>query len=530
MGGKRTAEEYQMSQNSHPDGDPEAEEPCLQTCEPEDQPGDVKTMTVTNRCCRRRRDQCFKNLCSPAAWPIIHRKEFLWCLIAVLIIAIIALLVAYSILIQQRNRANQSGSDSVSSELCPRNWIGYRNKCYFFSVEEGNWTSSQNFCLSHNASLARIEADEEDFLKPVASKGIYWIGLQGDHDWKWLNGDKSTFKVLGEGGNCAFWDALESQPRASRCSSPHQWFCSCALRQQEKGESRHKGEEGDSGQKRDPPTFSKEDADPQQVLPFSGFSSPMPAFSSYTSPPESPRSLWAAQPDLRLSRLSQPDSTDTQIPPPLKRPAALLRMERENQLLQNNMELRRSNNPCVAAAHEGNEGTNRGNHPVTLIFILTLILILVLCAVTQQCPAVDVPLPPIQACPSLWINYEGKCYFFSEEETDWTSGRSFCAFYGSTLAVIESEQEKAFILRYIMDTTGHWIGLSKDSTQTWKWADGQEFKNTLEVKGKSGDCAFLNTGFAMSSDCQVKRNWICSQPDTYTRSLCRRAKSWWSLW
>ncbi|CAI5767975.1 Hypothetical predicted protein [Podarcis lilfordi] len=85
----------------------------------------------------------------------------------------------------------------------------------------------------------------------------------------------------------------------------------------------------------------------------------------------------------------------------------------------------------------------------------------------------------------------------------------------SVRACPDSEQEKAFILRYIRDT-GHWIGLRKDSGQTWKWGNGQEFKNMLELK-EDGRCAFLSTDIDVS-DCQVARNWICSQPDTYTRS------------
>uniref|UniRef100_A0ACB8EGL7 Uncharacterized protein n=1 Tax=Sphaerodactylus townsendi TaxID=933632 RepID=A0ACB8EGL7_9SAUR len=56
---------------------------------------------------------------------------------------------------------------------------------------------------------------------------------------------------------------------------------------------------------------------------------------------------------------------------------------------------------------------------------------------------VDVLCGP--ACPSGWIGYEQKCYFFSDEIKDWTSSQSFCSSYNSTLAVIENEQEKATV-------------------------------------------------------------------------------------
>uniref|UniRef100_A0A670ISN9 C-type lectin domain-containing protein n=1 Tax=Podarcis muralis TaxID=64176 RepID=A0A670ISN9_PODMU len=49
---------------------------------------------------------------------------------------------------------------------------------------------------------------------------------------------------------------------------------------------------------------------------------------------------------------------------------------------------------------------------------------------------------PEAACPAGWIVYEGKCYFFSEEERNWTSAQRFCISQGSSLATIQSELEK----------------------------------------------------------------------------------------
>uniref|UniRef100_A0A672UCC6 C-type lectin domain-containing protein n=1 Tax=Strigops habroptila TaxID=2489341 RepID=A0A672UCC6_STRHB len=46
-------------------------------------------------------------------------------------------------------------------EQCLSGWIGFRNKCYFISEEEKNWTSSQTFCTSH------LEIYASHFGKPV---------------------------------------------------------------------------------------------------------------------------------------------------------------------------------------------------------------------------------------------------------------------------------------------------------------------------------------------------------------------------
>ncbi|XP_015274920.1 PREDICTED: C-type lectin domain family 2 member D-like [Gekko japonicus] len=154
-----------------------------------------------------------------------------------------------------------------------------------------------------------------------------------------------------------------------------------------------------------------------------------------------------------------------------------------------------------------------------LSLVILVLLFVLLCKspvkeAPQQCSDTEVPAPCGPACPSGWIGYEGKCYFFSDGGRNWTSGQSFCTSHDSSLAVIENEPEKAFIMRYKC-STDHWIGLQKDAAHNWKWADGTELNGTLEVKGKGGDCAFLNSGYAVSSRCYIQRNWICSHHDAY---------------
>nr|XP_028573403.1 C-type lectin domain family 2 member B-like [Podarcis muralis] len=121
------------------------------------------------------------------------------------------------------------------------------------------------------------------------------------------------------------------------------------------------------------------------------------------------------------------------------------------------------------------------------------------------------------ACPAGWIVYEGKCYFFSEEERNWTSAQRFCISQGSSLATIQSELEKVFMLRF-KGEADHWIGLRKDFNDTWIWADGSEYSNTLVVKG-SENCAYLSKEFAIASRCHIPIKWICSHPDAYMRNV-----------
>ncbi|XP_058026063.1 natural killer cells antigen CD94-like isoform X2 [Ahaetulla prasina] len=77
---------------------------------------------------------------------------------------------------------------------CPPDWIGHQGHCYKFSDEEKNWNESQNICMSHNASLAKITEEEMDFVKKFIRGGVFWIGLKKELDqlWKWLDGENST--------------------------------------------------------------------------------------------------------------------------------------------------------------------------------------------------------------------------------------------------------------------------------------------------------------------------------------------------
>lgn len=55
---------------------------------------------------------------------------------------------------------------------CPFDWIGFRGKCYRFSEDESNWTSSHNNCSALGASLAVLDS-AEDLVR----------GTQKSHQW-----------------------------------------------------------------------------------------------------------------------------------------------------------------------------------------------------------------------------------------------------------------------------------------------------------------------------------------------------------
>ncbi|XP_053234651.1 C-type lectin domain family 2 member D-like isoform X1 [Podarcis raffonei] len=150
----------------------------------------------------------------------------------ILIISIIILI----ILIRSTGLSGRSAvlptalpSPSTPTECCPDGWIGYQRKCYYFSDSDRNWTSSQNYCASFNASLVVIDSQEEmSFLRRYKGPADHWIGLQKMNDqgpWKWIDGSifNNGFEIRG-GGESAYINR-QGVASSSRLSK-ERWICS----------------------------------------------------------------------------------------------------------------------------------------------------------------------------------------------------------------------------------------------------------------------------------------------------------------
>uniref|UniRef100_A0A8C3HTA4 C-type lectin domain-containing protein n=1 Tax=Chrysemys picta bellii TaxID=8478 RepID=A0A8C3HTA4_CHRPI len=145
------------------------------------------------------------------------------------------------------------------------------------------------------------------------------------------------------------------------------------------------------------------------------------------------------------------------------------------------------------------------------VFVVLIIAVIVLAVPRPKLPSADLGPPAGPACPDGWIGYQGKCYYFSEAEGDWTYSQNHCSSLSASLAGIDSEQEMDFMLR-CKGKFDHWIGLRRDPGQPWKWANGTEFNNLFRIGG-GGYCADLNDLRGVSSSqCTNERHWICTKP------------------
>ncbi|XP_050775482.1 C-type lectin domain family 2 member D-like isoform X3 [Gopherus flavomarginatus] len=156
------------------------------------------------------------------------------------------------------------------------------------------------------------------------------------------------------------------------------------------------------------------------------------------------------------------------------------------------------------------------SRPVLVILIIIIAVLAAFLIVEKSKAPLAAPDPPaVPCCPDGWIGYRGKCYYFSETDGNWTYSQSQCSALNASLAGIDSEQEKDFLLRY-KGFLDRWIGLQRKLGQPWRWPNGTEFDNRFQIRG-GGDCVFLiDEDWFGSSRCRTWRHWICSKPDTHT--------------
>ncbi|XP_067402590.1 C-type lectin domain family 2 member D-like [Emydura macquarii macquarii] len=166
------------------------------------------------------------------------------------------------------------------------------------------------------------------------------------------------------------------------------------------------------------------------------------------------------------------------------------------------------------------QGRKRGYacRKATVFTIVAVITVTSLCSgliATSAALAVITAKPCLEDVEGGWVGYQGLCYFFSENERNWTASQSHCLSHGASLAGIASDVEMTFLLRY-KGSLYHWIGLRREPDQPWKWPNSTEFDNRFKVRG-GGDCAYLNDVGVSASSCVTEKNWVCAKPDRYMK-------------
>ncbi|XP_006875544.1 PREDICTED: C-type lectin domain family 2 member D [Chrysochloris asiatica] len=125
-------------------------------------------------------------------------------------------------------RKGEQSSEACVCTACRKEWIGFRGKCYYFSEDTRNWTHSQKFCASMEASLVLIETQEElNFLKRYKGPSDHWIGLSRESSrdiWKWTDGTNHNNSFIIKGvGECAYLN--DNGVSSARTYTDRKWIC-----------------------------------------------------------------------------------------------------------------------------------------------------------------------------------------------------------------------------------------------------------------------------------------------------------------
>ncbi|XP_032061106.1 C-type lectin domain family 2 member B-like [Aythya fuligula] len=142
-----------------------------------------------------------------------------------------------------------------------------------------------------------------------------------------------------------------------------------------------------------------------------------------------------------------------------------------------------------------------------LVFVLLVALIVVRLQSHSSHPQFS------DVCPAMWIGFQSKCYYFSENESNWKTSLEKCKAMEASLTSIDSQEELNFIKRY-KGPANHWFGLHEEDNGQLRWTNGTAFNNWFEVRG-GGPCAYVNHERISSALCNTEKYWICSRPNNY---------------
>ncbi|XP_070840918.1 CD209 antigen-like protein E [Chaetodon trifascialis] len=124
-------------------------------------------------------------------------------------------------------------------------------------------------------------------------------------------------------------------------------------------------------------------------------------------------------------------------------------------------------------------------------------------------------------CPDGWRKFGCSCYFkSSQRKTWWGDSRKQCQKDGADLVVINSEEERKFVIE-LSKNDESWIGLSqqwKSSRQVWEWVDGSPLTQTFWTSGlrnereESAICCDQQGKLTQRTNYDYdSKSWICEK-------------------
>ncbi|KAL1773306.1 SIGNR1 alpha [Sigmodon hispidus] len=391
---------------------------------------------------------------------------------------------------------------------CPRDWVFFNGKCYFFSKSQRNWYDSITACKEMGAQLVIIETDEEQsFLQQTSKvKGPTWMGLSDLHNeatWHWVDGSSLSPSFVqywnrGEPNNVGEEDCAEFSGDGwndLKCDALRFWICKKALTSSSLGVEASQN----AGRR----------ALRCKALPLS-------LFSSLTS------TLLSRQSDSSFEK----ENARAQVP---------------------DHQAARGYRPLQLRDCQGHRFLGRGRYPLMLQLLLLILFAGLMVAVIIQVSKIPSSeevqweqtkqekmyweLSQLKSevdslcrlCPWDWTFFNGNCYFFSKSQRDWHSSITACQDVGAQLVVIRSHEEQSFLQQTSKKNGYTWMGLSDLNKEgAWYWLDGSPLSDSFEkywLKGQPNnidgqDCVEFRDDGWNDAKCDSMKLWICKKSAT----------------
>ncbi|XP_048034509.1 CD209 antigen-like protein C [Megalobrama amblycephala] len=134
-------------------------------------------------------------------------------------------------LTKQRDQLNQERNELVKTLNETDGWLYYKFSFYFISYEKKSWAESRKYCTERGADLIIINnREEQEFANQISSRKEFWIGLNEENTWKWVDGTNMSFRFWGPqepngvtAKNCAV--SHSSGWHDYQCNYEYIWIC-----------------------------------------------------------------------------------------------------------------------------------------------------------------------------------------------------------------------------------------------------------------------------------------------------------------
>ncbi|KAJ8030927.1 Echinoidin [Holothuria leucospilota] len=139
-----------------------------------------------------------------------------------------------------------------------------------------------------------------------------------------------------------------------------------------------------------------------------------------------------------------------------------------------------------------------------------------------------------RSCPTFWTAFEGHCYRFFKDKSNWTSAEAHCRLFGASdgfgmahLVSLHSAKEEEFVLEFWERSTCNpvqlWLGINDRGTEgAFQWSDFTDVDYTNWApsepnnSGSNEDHGALYFSSKLWNDLNTRDlDFVCKMPRSY---------------